>query len=318
MAPAINKSMRLPASAYFPSSETKSGLALHHTVGGSARSTFEFWKGNAEQVGTAYILDRDGTIYEVFEPEAWAWQFGLRWGPADKIAFEKRFIGIEIASEGALTESGGQLYCFGTISPRSLKPKAEAFDCGQNYRGFRYFDRYEPAQISSLCSLVSWLCDTFHIKKQVPSNPLEFRGEGLKGFHGIIGHTMVRADKTDPLPDPAFWTQLRDTCGLTFVDGVTPMTGGRRLSDSDIQQLFLENTATLNKMNVAAGSMIKGLIMELERNGRATYIRLLRPVVGGHVVDYQLVQGDADLVGRVGRALGLAAVTDTRLEVRHA
>jgi hypothetical protein len=96
------------------------------------------------------------------------------------------------------------------------------------------------------------------------------------------------------------------------------MTGGRRLSDSDIQQLFLENTATLNKMNVAAGSMIKGLIMELERNGRATYIRLLRPVVGGHVVDYQLVQGDADLVGRVGRALGLAAVTDARLEVRHA
>jgi hypothetical protein len=316
MAPSIDKSMRLPPSQYFPSSEAKSGIALHHTVGGSAKSTFEFWKGNADQVGTAYIIDRDGTIYEVFEPDAWAWQFGLRWAPAEKIAFEKRFIGIEIASEGALTESGGQLYCFGTISPRSLKPRDEVFDCGHDYRGFRYFDRYEPAQMSALCGLVSSLCDTFHIPKQVPSNPLEFRGEGLKQFQGIIGHTMVRTDKTDPLPDPAFWTQVQQSCGLTFVDGVTPLSGGRRLSDSEIEQLFRDNAAELNRMNVAAGSMIKGLIMELERNGRATYIRLKNPVQGGHEVEYDLVQGDTDLVGRIGRALGLASVTESRLQVR--
>ena len=96
------------------------------------------------------------------------------------------------------------------------------------------------------------------------------------------------------------------------------MSGGRRLSDSDIQQLFEENAATLNRMNVAAGSMVKGLIMELERNGRATYIRLKRSRAGGHEVDYELVQGDAGLVGRVGRALGLAEVTETHLKVRHA
>ena len=318
MAPFIDKSMRLPPTQYFPLPETKSGLALHHTVGGSAKSTFEYWKGNSDQVGTAYIIDRDGTIFEVFEPTAWAWQFGLKWSPGDKIAFEQRFIGIEIASEGALTESGGELYCFGTISPRSRKPKSEAFDCGHDYRGFRWFDRYEPAQMDSLCSLVCALCDQFHIPREVPSNPMEFRGEGLKPFEGIIGHTMVRVDKTDPLPDPTFWSQLQQTCNLKFVDGVTPLTGGRRLSDSEIQQLFEQNAATLNQMNVAAGSMIKGLIMELERNGRATYIRLKNPVQGGHVVEYELVQGDAGLVGRIGRALGLLEVTESRLEVRHA
>lgn len=314
MAPPIDKSMRLPLSQYFPSAEKKSGIALHHTVGGSARSTFEFWKGNPDQVGTAYIIDRDGTIFEVFEPEAWAWQFGLRWTPTDKIAFEKRFIGIEIASEGALTESAGQLYCFGTISPRSRKPKEEAFDCGRDYRGFRFFDRYEPEQMGALCGLVNFLCDTFHIPREVPSDPMEFRGEGLKQFEGIIGHTMVRVDKTDPLPDPAFWEQLQRTCNLSFVDGVEPVSGGRRLSDSEIDQLFRENAITLNRMNVAAGSMVKGVITELERNGRATYIRLKNPVQGGHVVDYELLQGDAALVGRIGRALGLT-VTESRLVV---
>ena len=91
MAPTIDQSLRLPPSAYFPSTQEKSGLAVHHTVGGSARSTFEYWKGNADLVGTAYVIDRDGTIFEVFEPAAWAWQFGLKWTSTDKIAFEKRF-----------------------------------------------------------------------------------------------------------------------------------------------------------------------------------------------------------------------------------
>jgi hypothetical protein len=314
MAPTIDKSMRLPPTQYFPGTQQKTGIALHHTVGGSARSTFEFWRDNADQVGTAYIIDRDGKIFEVFEPDAWAWQFGLKWPPGDKIAFERRFIGIEIASEGALTESGGELFCFGTISPRTRKKREETFDCGRDYRGFRFFDRYEPAQMTSLCSLVGSLCDTFHIPRQVPSNPMDFRGEGLKQFEGIIGHTMVRTDKTDPLPDPDFWKQLERDCHLTFVGGVTAPTGGRRMSDAEIEQLFRDNAVTLNEMDVAAGSMVKGLIMELERNGRATYIRLSDPVQGGHEVDYELVQGDSALVGRIGRALGLT-VTESRVTV---
>lgn len=319
MPPTIDKSLRLPAKAYFPTPEQKSGIALHHTVGGTAKSTFEYWKGNAEMVGTAYIIDRDGTIYEVFDPSAWAWQFGLRWPPADKIAFEKRFIGIEIASEGALIESGGQLYCFDTISPRTAKARAEAFDCGRDYRGYRYFDTYEPAQLDSLCELVGWLCTEFRIEKQVPADPLEYRGEALKRFNGIIGHTMVRLDKTDPLPDPAFWTRICDSCGLTVVgDLASSAASGRRLSESEIEALFNHNTAELNRMNVAAGSMVKGLIMELERDGRATYIRLRDAAPGGHEVGYKMEQGDSKLVERIARALGFKSVTASRLEVRDA
>jgi hypothetical protein len=57
----------------------------------------------------AYLIDRDGTIHEMFPPRAWAFQFGLTWPDAARIKFEKRFVGIEIASEGGLVEADGKL-----------------------------------------------------------------------------------------------------------------------------------------------------------------------------------------------------------------
>ena len=68
MAVPIDRSLRLPASQYVPGARRKSGIAIHHTVGGSARDTYELWcaDGRAGRtprlVGTAYIVDRDGTL----------------------------------------------------------------------------------------------------------------------------------------------------------------------------------------------------------------------------------------------------------------
>ncbi len=44
MAVKINRSLRLPASQCFPGPKRKSGIALHHTVGGSAESTIWWWR----------------------------------------------------------------------------------------------------------------------------------------------------------------------------------------------------------------------------------------------------------------------------------
>jgi hypothetical protein len=85
----------------------------------------------------------------------------------------------------------------------------------------------------------------------------------------------------------------------------------------DLDALFEHNIQQINLMNVAAGSMVKGLIMELARGTRNTYIRLRDPVIRGHDVSYEFVSGNRDLVGRIGRALGFARVSDDRLEVRR-
>ncbi len=159
MAVPIDRSLRLPQSEYFPGAQHKSGIAIHHTVGGSARSTFQWWlhdKGDGGRpliVGTAYLIDLDGTVFEVFDPTAWAYQFGLHWTAAARLKFEQRFIGVELASEGALMERNGKLYCFDRVSPRTLKPKDQAFDCGRVWRGYRWFDRYEDAQLEALARL---------------------------------------------------------------------------------------------------------------------------------------------------------------------
>lgn len=308
MPPSLNTTLRLDTTQYFPVEVEKSGLCIHHTVGGSARSTFDFWQSNADKVGTAYIIDRDGTIYEVFPPRAWAFQFGLKWPDAARIKFEKRFVGIELASEGGLTQSQGKLYCFDRAGVQSCERLASsAFDFGTTWRSYRFYDKYDDPQLPALLSLINHLCDTLSIPRQVPSRFLDCYGDTLRNFQGVIGHTMVRPDKTDPLPDVAFWGRVVKECGLTAVADAdataAPAAGGMR--PDQISALFEANVQVINQMNVAAGSMVKGLIQELCRDDRNTYLRLSKPAPDGHKVTYSLEQGSADLVGRIGRALGL-------------
>lgn len=320
MALDIDRTMRLPESEFLPGPEAKAGIALHHTVGGSARSTFNWWRqdrrrrGGRLKVGTAYIIDRDGTVFEVFPPEGWAYQFGLRWPVSKKLKFEKRYIGIEIASEGGLTEHEGDLYRFDRISTRTRKSRDEAFDHGAEFRGYRYFDQYEPAQIDAVVELVDDLCTKFDIRRRVPDDYLAFYGERLSSFDGVIGHSMLRQDKSDPAPDQGFWNRVVSDCGLK------PMTIGQRtaargrMTENEIEALLRHNTVQTNTMHVSAGSVIQALLTELDRSGRNTYVRLTDPAAGGRRVEYEFVQGDRRLVKRVSRLFGIRT-TDTTLEV---
>lgn len=316
MALAINRSLRLPQSQYFPAGTVKTGIAIHHTVGGTVPSTFEYWKSNKDMIGTAYIIERDGTIFEFFEPTAWAWQFGLPWANAQRIAFEKRFIGIEIASEGGLKNVNGKLYCFDRVSDKTEKKADAAFDYGKDYRGFRHFDRYEPVQVTSLTALINELCNQFSIERSVPGKFLEFYGEQLKNFNGIIGHTMVRQDKTDPLPDINFWNRVVADCKLQVAGSAASASATPAATNKlDKDSLFNENMATLNQLEIGAGSLVKGLVMELCRGQNTTYIKLRNPKPNGFEIYYDVVQGDKGLVPRLARALGFKDVSENRLEV---
>ncbi len=306
MALQINRNHRLPEGQYFHEFTPKSGICLHHTVGGSALSTINYWAGNAEMVGTAYIIERDGVIYEVFDPRCWAWQCGLKWPDEQRIAFEKRFIGIELASEGGLIEHDGELYCFDRISERTRKDRAEAFDYGQEYRGYRYFDRYEPPQVAALVELVNHLCDEFGIERQVPADYLGFHGTKLANFEGVIGHVNIRLDKSDPAPDVEFWEAVINGCRLERVSIF-----------NELEELFEHNIQQLSQLNRAAAAVVKGLLYELQRGDRDTYIKLYDPAPGGHVIHYKLIRGNPDLVRRLAGALGFKTVTENTLEVFH-
>ena len=88
------------------------------------------------------------------------------------------------------------------------------------------------------------------------------------------------------------------------------------LTQQERDDLFDHNVDEINKMAVAAGSMVKGLIQELDRKSRDTFIKLRDAEQNGHVVYYDFVAGDKDLVQRVATALGFKTHTASKLEVR--
>lgn len=314
----IDQNLALPANEIFPAQQAKTGICLHHTVGGTAASSINHWKTDNAHVGTAYMIGRDGTVFEIFDPKAWAFQFGLKgWSTPDRFAFEKRFIGIEIASEGGLTESEGNLYCFDRVSTRTRFARTRAFDSGADFRGYRYFAQYKKAQVDSVIALVNHLCDTLEIKRQIPKNYLKFHGQDLKNFEGVIGHIHVRTDKTDPIPDNQFWERVINGCGLARVEvGAPPSRGGLDGGQVDLVSLFEDNVQQIVKMAIMSGSMVKQLILELQRPGRDTHIRLRDAEVGGHTVFYSLVEGDPALVTGIANALDVfSEVTVSKLVV---
>lgn len=212
--PLINtNTYTLPRNQYVNESVTKTGIVLHHTVSGSAESVYNWWldknKERVTRVATAYMIDKDGTIYRLFPDDRWAWHLGSGVSNAD----EARTIGIEIVSEGGLVPLGDKLHKF--YNPKTGKgyPFDEEFeDLGQVWRGYRYFDAYSREQILSTICLVDYLCDEHDIKRQMHADLWTYN-ESIKTFEGIFTHAQVRPDKTDvhphfPVQDLAKWTKL--------------------------------------------------------------------------------------------------------------
>lgn len=321
----IDRSLRLPDTEYFADLQRKTGIAIHHTVCDSARDTLHLWRrdqengGGVRHVATAFVIDPDGTIYEAFDADAWAYQFGLSWGAEARMAFEKRFIGIELTSEGGLIEEHGELYAYEHVSSYTIKPRAQAFDAVAPYRGFRWFARYEDDQLESLGRLVGELCNRFPIPRVYPEKPFLYYGNGLASFEGVIGHAMVRADKSDPAPDPRLWRALEQIAGLKPVR-VVPSAGAtataRPLSAGELSDLYSRNARRLNELETGAGSLVKNLLMELAR--RQVFLKLDTPAPGDHAIPYHVAQGDSGEVARVARALGFKSVTSEVLEVQSA
>ena len=187
---------------------------LHHTVSTNAMSAWRWWNSTKARVGTAHIIDRDGSIIECFDPNFWAWHLGV---PGDDDYFEKYGLGIEIVSAGPLYFEEGE-YRFYPLWPNKLRyttiPEEEVytFPKGKEWKGHQYWHKYTEDQIDA----VVWLLGKYTIdfpKLKFENNLdkfYEYNPDVIKnGLPGLWSHSTVREDKSDIFPYPPLLKALK-------------------------------------------------------------------------------------------------------------
>jgi N-acetyl-anhydromuramyl-L-alanine amidase AmpD len=213
----INRSrFRLPAGQFFTEKPKKDLIVLHFTAGTSAKSAFDTWNGDKQHIAAAYLVDVDGTVYEVFDPTQWAYHLGVK-GFNGRL--DKRSIAIEIANVGPLRPARdnpevlnwwpprrGQTQLFG--SKYCDKSQAAKY-METSYRGEQYFAIFPPQQVQAIRLLLNDLCERFAIPKTLPPKAKQFERdlEFFQDYAGIASHVNFRSDKWDI--GPAFdWAAL--------------------------------------------------------------------------------------------------------------
>jgi hypothetical protein len=188
-----------------PPGQKRDLIMLHYTEGGTASGAVSWWQtlyrqsGNRVPVGTAFIVDRDGTIYEVFDHKTqWAWQLGIN----DR-AQESRAIGIEFVNWGPLgvdpkTGEGFPWRQLGNIQTRL--PASDIVKAGGVWRkSTALHQKFTDQQYSSGVLLVKQLCKDFDIPYRIP--PEEKRDEldlaWAKQWTGIASHQNFTNQRLD-------------------------------------------------------------------------------------------------------------------------
>lgn len=182
----------------------KKFIVLHHSVSSSVDSIVNHWNFNKERVGTAFSIDRDGTIYQHFPEDEWASHLyiGFKGNNVSKglkrhgVQRDMESIGIELVSAGGLTLKDKWTSSFNS-SPANI----QVLD--KPYRGYKAFEKYTDRQIESLEKLLVYLLVKYNLKSKLKkdySNICELSDKALKGEEVIISHSSVRSDKSDVFP----------------------------------------------------------------------------------------------------------------------
>lgn len=192
-------SFPLRENQFFARTFKKRQIVLHHTASSDVvANVVHGWNASAERIGTAFIIDRQGKVYQTFPEECWAWHLGMK-HPRNTIA-NQLSIGIELTNWGFLTQQMGKFFNY---VGREL-PTNEVYIYSIPFRGSQFFQKYTDLQLEALKTLINHLTLKYNIPTDYQGfdNLFKVSNKAIAGQKGIFTHCSFRADKSDLHPQP--------------------------------------------------------------------------------------------------------------------
>lgn len=218
----FSKIISVPWTRYEKEEHPKKQVVLHHTVSGDGITgdlkTWEQWRA----VATCIIIDRDGTINQLFSSKYWAYHL-----KAGNETLDKQSIGVELDNWGGLIKGDGSLKQFGKRrdgSPNMVQTKVGKYyatygnsvNCPvthylNGFRGYNYFESYTVPQLRSLGELLLLWNQRFDIPLDYHEDMWERSQNALNGTPGIWAHVSYRYPKAkqDAHPQPELIQMLK-------------------------------------------------------------------------------------------------------------
>lgn len=219
---AFNRQYRLkPGDDFFLDKRPKRLIVLHFIAHSNVLSAYNEFAQEGHKA-TPYLVGEDGKIYELYEPEYWAYHLfaGDRGGAdiltaAQRKQIEQESIGIEIANVGPLKPDGTGALCWW---PNSWTKKYCSVFEHSKYMlvstpvvDAQHFATFPLVQVDAVAGLVKFLCTKFDIPVQYPKDWMNPDFDFMLHGSGIVNHRNCRLDKYDigpAFPLDYFKTQL--------------------------------------------------------------------------------------------------------------
>lgn len=116
------------------------------------------WEQAKEKQGAPYLIDRDGTIYKIYDDKDWSYHLNL---PTTKGFYDKQSVPVMIANELHLLKENGQFYAF--EYPHSTNTyRGPVVGCDWNSQ--KYWAKIEDAQYDAALDITKDICDRHNIE----------------------------------------------------------------------------------------------------------------------------------------------------------
>lgn len=195
---------------YYKEEYTKNQIVLHHTVSGPGiRGDLNTWKQYNSNIATCMIIERDGTINQLFSSKYWGYHLGC-----GKPELDMGSIAVELDNWGQLYEKDGKLY---TVYDSEVDVETVHYPTG--FRGEQIFEAYSYDQLRSLGELLLYWKDRYNIPLTYNEDMWDVSQRALSGTRGVWTHVSYRPypskhNKWDCHPDPNLKSMLRTIAGL--------------------------------------------------------------------------------------------------------